>query len=146
MQLDIEMTFADQDDVLDAVSVAVLAAASLARPGEQFSSIPRMSWLEAMERYGSDKPDQRFGMELVELTELFAGTEFRAFAGADAVKGIRVEGFGDAPRSRLDALTDRAKSLGAQGLVWMRVRDGGVLESPVAKYLSETEQLGLIDT
>ena len=145
MQLDIEMTFADQDDVLDAVSVAVLAAAEVARPGEGPASIPRMTWHEAMERYGSDKPDVRFGMELVELTDVFGDTEFRAFAGADAIKGIRVPGQGDMSRSKLDALTDRAKSLGAQGLVWMRVRDGGVLESPVAKFLSEAEQLALVD-
>ncbi len=146
MQLDVEMTFADQSDVLDAVSVAVLAAAEVARPGEVPAAIARMSWHEAVERFGSDKPDLRFGMELVELTDIFGSTEFQAFAGADAVKGIRVEGLGDMTRSKLDALTDRAKTLGAKGLVWMRVRDGGVLESPVVKFLSETEQLGLVDT
>jgi aspartyl-tRNA synthetase len=145
MQLDIEMTFADQEDVLDAVTIAVLAAAAVARAGEAPASVPRMTWHEAMERYGSDKPDVRFGMELVELTEVFGATEFRAFAGAESVKGIRVEGLGDAPRSRLDALTERAKSLGALGLVWLRVRDGGVLESPVQKFLSESEQLALVD-
>ena len=145
MQLDIEMTFADQEDVLDAVSVAVLAAAEVAHPGVVLGSIPRMTWHEAMERYGSDKPDLRFGMQLVELTDVFGSTEFRAFADADAVKGIRVEGEADMTRSRLDALTERAKSVGAPGLVWMRVRDGGVIESPVAKFLSESEQLALID-
>jgi len=145
MQLDIEMTFAEQPDVLDAVSLAVLAAAEVARPGEVPASIPRMTWLEAMERFGNDKPDVRFGMELVELTDVFSVTEFRAFAGAEAVKGIRVPGQGDMARSRLDALTERAKSLGAQGLVWMRVREGGVLESPVVKFLSESEQLALVD-
>jgi aspartyl-tRNA synthetase len=123
----------------------VLAAAEVARPGEAPASIPRMTWLEAMERFGNDKPDVRFGMELVELTDVFAMTEFRAFAGAEAVKGIRVPGQADMARSRLDALTERAKSLGAQGLVWMRVRDGGVLESPVVKFLSESEQLALVD-
>jgi aspartyl-tRNA synthetase len=145
MQLDIEMTFADQADVLDAVSVAVLAAAEVARPGEGPASIPRMTWHEAMERYGSDKPDVRFGMELVELTDGFGDTEFRAFAGADAIKGIRVPGESDMSRSKLDALTERAKTLGAAGLVWMRVREGGVLESPVAKFLSEAEQLAVVD-
>jgi aspartyl-tRNA synthetase len=146
MQLDIEMTFADQEDVLEAVSAAVLAAAAVARPGEAPTSIPRMTWHEAMERYGSDKPDVRFGMELVALDEVFAATEFRAFSGADAIKGIRVPAGGDMARSRLDALTDRAKSLGAAGLVWMRVRANGELDSPVAKFLSEPERLGLIDT
>jgi aspartyl-tRNA synthetase len=145
MQLDVEMTFADQEDVLDAVSIAVLSAANAVRPGEAHASIPRMTWHDAMERYGTDKPDVRFGMELAELTEVFAATEFRAFADAEAIKGICVPGEGDLARSRLDALTDRAKSLGAAGLVWMRVRDGGVLESPVAKFLSEAEQLGICD-
>jgi aspartyl-tRNA synthetase len=145
MQLDIEMTFADQQDVLEAVSLAVLRAAEVVRPGATPSSIPQMTWHEAMERYGSDKPDIRFGLELVDLDEVFAATDFRAFAGADAVKGICVTGGADTSRSQLDALTDRAKALGAGGLVWMRVRDGGALESPVAKFLSESEQLGLVD-
>ena len=68
-----------------------------------------MTWLDAMERYGSDKPDTRFGMELVELTEVFEATEFKAFAGAEAVKGICVAGEGDLGRSKLDALTDRGE-------------------------------------
>ncbi len=146
MQLDLEMSFADQEDVLDATSAAVLAAAEAVRPGEAKATIPRMTWQEGMDRYGSDKPDIRFGMELADLGEVFGATEFRAFAGAEAVKGICVPGGGEFARSRLDALTERAKSLGAAGLVWMRVRDGGVLDSPVAKFLSETEQLGVVDT
>jgi aspartyl-tRNA synthetase len=146
MQLDMEMSFAGQEDVLDAISAAVLAAAEAVRPGEATASIPRMTWLEGMERYGTDKPDTRFGMELVDLTEVFAATAFRAFAGAESIKGILVSGEGDMSRSKLDALTDRAKALGAAGLVWIRVRDGLVLESPVAKFLSEAEQLGVIDS
>jgi aspartyl-tRNA synthetase len=145
MQLDVEMSFADQEDVLDAVSTAVLAAAAAVRPGEAPVTIPRMTWHDAMERYGTDKPDVRFGMELVELTDLFGDTEFARFAGVEAIKGIRVPGEGDVARSRLDALTDRAKALGAAGLVWMRVRARDELDSPVAKFLSESEQLGLID-
>jgi aspartyl-tRNA synthetase len=145
MQLDVEMTFAGQEDVLAAISRAVLAATEAVRPGEGPAEIPRMTWLDAMERYGSDKPDTRFGMLLVELTEVFEATDFKAFAAADAVKGICVAGAGDLGRSKLDALTERAKSLGAAGLVWMRVRDGGVLESPVAKFMSEAEQLGVVD-
>jgi aspartyl-tRNA synthetase len=145
MQLDVEMSFADQEDVLAAVSTAVLAAAEAVRPGEAPATIPRMTWLEGMERYGTDKPDTRFGMLLEDLTEVFAATEFRAFAGAEVIKAIRVEGEGDAPRSKVDALTERAVSLGAGGLVWMRVREGGVLESPVAKFLSDAEKLGVVD-
>ena len=145
MQLDVELTFGGQEDVLAAISRAVLAATSAVRPGEALAEIPRMTWTEAMERYGVDKPDTRFGMLLVELTELFEATDFNAFAAAAAVKGIRVEGGGDLGRSKLDALTERAKSLGSQGLVWLRVRDGGALEGPVAKFLSDSEQLGIVD-
>jgi aspartyl-tRNA synthetase len=139
----VEMSFADQEDVLAAVSVAVLAAAEAVRPDEAPAEVPRMTWLEAMERYGSDKPDTRFGMELVDVTEVFEATEFRAFAAVEVVKGICVPGEGDTGRSKLDALTERAKGLGALGLVWMRVREHGVLESPIVKFLSEAEQLGV---
>jgi len=145
MQLDVEMSFADQEDVLGAVSQAVLAAAQTVRPDDAPNEVARMTWLDAMERYGSDKPDTRFGMELVDISEVFEATEFRAFAGAEAIKGICVRGEGDLGRSKLDALTERAKGLGALGLVWMRVRDGGVLESPVAKFLSAAELIGVTD-
>jgi aspartyl-tRNA synthetase len=145
MQLDVEMTFAGQEDVLAAISRAVLAATAAVRPGEGPDEIPRMTWLDAMERYGVDKPDTRFGMHLVELTELFEATDFNAFAAAQAVKGICVTGEGDLGRSKLDALTERAVGLGSKGLVWLRVRDGGTLEGPVAKFLSDAEQLGIVD-
>jgi aspartyl-tRNA synthetase len=145
MQLDAEMSFVDQDDVLAAISEAVLDAAEVAT-GERPDAIPRITWHEAMDRYGVDKPDLRFGMELVELTPVFAGTGFKAFAGAASIKGMRVPGraaeFG---RSKLDALTDRAKKLGAKGLVWMRVGDAGVLDSPVAKFLTDDEQGAMRD-
>jgi len=140
MQLDLEASFVEQDDVLAIVADAVLEATEAVR-GER-PDIATMTWQDAMERYGSDKPDVRFGMELVELTPLFASTEFNAFK-ADCVKGIRVEGAGDTGRGRLDALTDRAKQLGAAGLVWMKVDDDG-LTSPVAKFLSDEEKDGLV--
>jgi len=145
MQLDVELTFGGQEDVLSAIAQAVLAATESVRPGEGPAEIPRMTWTDAMERYGVDKPDTRFGMLLAELTEVFEATDFKAFAAAEAVKGICVPGEGDLGRSKLDALTDRATSLGSKGLVWLRVRDGGVLEGPVAKFLSEAEQLGVVD-
>ena len=138
MQLDMEMSFVTQDDVLDAVSEAVLDAAEAAT-GERPQPIERITWHEAMDRYGIDKPDLRFGLELVELTPLFASTEFKAFAGAGAIKGIRVPGAaGEYGRNQLDKLTDRAKSLGAKGLVWLKVTDDG-FDSPVAKFLSADE-------
>ena len=144
MQLDMEMSFVGQDDVLAAVGEAVLAAAE-AVLGERPADIERMTWHEAMDRYGIDKPDLRFGMELVELTALFSGSGFAAFAGAPCIKGIRVAGraeeFG---RNQLDRLTERAKSLGAKGLVWMKVTEDG-LESPVAKFLDADTLTGLRD-
>jgi aspartyl-tRNA synthetase len=136
MQLDAEASFVDQADVLAFISEAV-ADATEAVTGSRPGDVPQMTWQEAMERFGSDKPDIRFGMELTELTDVFLTTEFKAFQ-APCVKGIRVPDAGDLSRSRLDALTDQAKRWGAKGLVWMRVRDTE-LESPVAKFLSEDE-------
>ena len=144
MQLDAEMSFVNQDDVLAAISEAVLSAAE-AVTGERPPSIERITWREAMDSYGVDKPDLRFGMKLVELTDLFGSTEFKAFAGAGSIKGIRAEGraeeFG---RNKLDGLTDRAKKMGAKGLVWMKVAADGSLDSPVAKFLSSDEMSGVI--
>ncbi|HUR78255.1 MAG TPA: aspartate--tRNA ligase [Acidimicrobiales bacterium] len=136
MQLDLEMSFAGQDDVLAATSTAV-AAAVKAVTGADIGAIDTMSWIDAMERFGSDKPDLRFGMELVELTEVFGATEFNAFK-APCVKGIKVDGGAEFTRSRLDDLTEMAKRYGAKGLVWMRVTADG-LDSPVAKFLTEDE-------
>jgi aspartyl-tRNA synthetase len=145
MQLDAEMSFVEQDDVLAAISEAVLDAAERVT-GERPGEIPRITWHEAMGRYGSDKPDLRFGLELVELTAVFEGTGFNAFASAAAIKGIRVPGQGDLGRKKLDALTDDAKALGAKGLVWMRIGEGGAVESPVAKFLSEAELAAVVET
>ncbi|HEX9969829.1 MAG TPA: aspartate--tRNA ligase, partial [Acidimicrobiales bacterium] len=141
MQLDAELSFADQEDVFTAISEAV-ADATEAATGTRPAEVPRMTYAEAAERFGSDKPDVRFGMELVELTPVFADTGFNAFKAA-CVKGIRVPGEGGTGRNKLDALTDQAKRFGAKGLVWMRVGDGLALDSPVAKFLSEDEQSGL---
>jgi aspartyl-tRNA synthetase len=143
MQLDAEMSFADADDVMAVIGAAVTSA-SEAVTGEPEQPVPSMTWHEAQARYGTDKPDVRFGLELVDVCEVLEATEFRAFQ-AEAVKGIRVAGEGELGRARLDALTDRAKELGAAGLVWMRVRDRSVIDSPVVKFLSEAEQLGLVD-
>jgi aspartyl-tRNA synthetase len=144
MQLDAEMSFADADDVMGVIGEAVLDAAE-AVTGSRPGPVSRMTWHQAQERYGSDKPDVRFGLELVDLGEVFAATEFRAFQ-ADVVKGIRLPGEGGMSRAQVDKLVDRAKQLGAGGLVWMRVVDGGALECQVLKFLSEAEQIGIVDT
>ncbi len=144
MQLDAEMSFADADDVMGVIGAAVLDAAETitgTRPGP----VSRMTWHQAQEHYGSDKPDVRFGLELVDLGEVYAATEFKAFQ-QDSVKAIRLPGRGGMSRAQLDKLVDRAKQLGAGGLVWMRVVEGTALECQVLKFLSEAEQLGTVDT
>jgi aspartyl-tRNA synthetase len=123
----------------------VLAAAEAAT-GERPPTIERMTWHVAMERFGVDKPDLRFGMELVELTDAFAGTEFKAFASAASIKGINVEGAaGEYGRNQLDKLTERAKGLGAKGLVWLKATADGTFESPVAKFLAPVEVATVTD-
>ena len=147
-QLDAEMSFVSQEDVLVAITAAV-SAATAAVTGDEVTDVPRITWRDAMDRYGSDKPDVRFGMELVELTDVFAATGFNAFK-ASCIKGIRLEGGSESTsRSRLDDLTDTAKRWGAKGLVWMRVErgeDGALsLNSPIAKFLSEAELAGIAE-
>jgi len=142
MQLDAEVSFASQDEVLALITHAVVAAVKAATAVE-IGEIPQMTWTEAMERFGSDKPDVRFGMELVELTPIFTETSFNAFK-ASCIKGIRVPGGADTTRNRLDALTETAKRFGAKGLVWMKVEENGVINSPVAKFLGETELANLV--
>ena len=142
MQLDAEMSFVDQDDVHNAIGAAVLAAAKAA--GQDPGEIEKITWHDAMNRFGIDKPDLRFGMELQDLTELFSATEFKAFSGAACIKGINATGKAEEyGRNKLDGMTDRAKKMGAKGLVWLKVAADGTLESPVAKFLSESEQAAL---
>ncbi|MFP4511372.1 MAG: aspartate--tRNA ligase [Acidimicrobiales bacterium] len=144
MQLDAEASFATQEEVLAFITHAVSAAVE-AVTGERPGEVPHMSWHDAMERFGSDKPDIRFGMELIELTPVFADTEFNAFK-ADCVKGIRVPGGADRTRKQLDDLTETAKRYGAKGLVWMKVEPDRTLTSPVAKFLSEAELGSIADS
>jgi aspartyl-tRNA synthetase len=151
-QLDMEMSFGSQDDVMAAVSEAVLDAATAAT-GERPPSIARITWAEALDRYGTDKPDLRFGMELIDLSAEFATTEVRAFS-SPVVKALRVPDEAAFSRSRLDALTEQAKKAGAAGLAWFRVKagdgagDGGAaltLDSPLDRFLSEAERAALLE-
>ncbi len=141
-QLDLEASFVTQDDVLGFVSRAVLDAAEAAtgvRPG----AIPSMTWATALDLYGTDKPDLRFGMVLCDLSATFATTEVKAFA-ASTVKAMRVAGGASFSRGRLDQLTDQAKALGAKGLAWFRVTNEG-LDSPLARFLSADESAAIRD-
>jgi aspartyl-tRNA synthetase len=148
-QLDVEASFVGADEVMAVIGSVVLAAtaaaagAGLADVVVPHGEIARMTWRQAQDRYGTDKPDTRFGMELVDLTGAFASTEFRAFQSA-VVKGIRLVGGAGTTRAHLDRLTDRAKLAGAAGLVWARVDADGGLDSPVAKFLSDDERSALV--
>jgi aspartyl-tRNA synthetase len=148
MQLDLECSFASQDDVMAFVSEAVLQAAEAAT-GERPPPIERMTWADALDRFGTDKPDLRFGMELIELSDVFEGTEVKAFS-SPTVKALTIEGGADFPRSRLDELTEQAKRAGAAGLAWFRVtvgdgaEAGAALDGPLARHLSEQEKVGLL--
>src|SRR3954452_6772004 len=143
MQLDLEASFVGQEDILGFVSEAV-ADATEAVTGDRPTDIGRITWHDAIDRYGSDKPDTRFGMELVDLTEVFAKTEFNAFK-VPCIKGIRVAGQGSLGRNKLDGLTDDAKRWGAKGLVWLKVTEDD-LDSPVAKFMSDEEKAGVRST
>ena len=140
-QLDVEMSFVDADDVI-AVAEEILIAlwALIGYPVSQ--PIPRMAYADAMRRFGSDKPDLRFGLELVECTEYFAGTPFRVFQ-APYVGAVVMPGGASQPRRTLDGWQDWAKQRGHRGLAYVLIDDDGTLGGPVAKNLSDTERGGL---
>ena len=148
-QLDFEGSFWGQEEVLETLEAIAIAATSALRDHEPARPFPRLTWHEAMERYGTDKPDIRFEMEIHDLDSVFVDTEFNAFAGAlgsgGSVRGINGTAR-ELSRAGLDALVARAQELGAKGLVWAVVEEGGALRSPVAKFMSEEEQLELIAT
>jgi aspartyl-tRNA synthetase len=141
-QLDLEMAFVDEDDVIGAVEG--LMGRVFEETGFPVSGPPwpRLGYDEAMARYGSDRPDVRFGLEISDLGEDLAGSEFKVFsgtlAGGGAVRGLN-SGARDVPRKDLDALTDHVKRYGAGGLVWAFVQEDGTWRSPIAKFLSEGE-------
>ena len=140
-QLDIEMSFVEQDDIID-VGEAVVRALWSGTLGYEIGDIPRMTYWEAMRRFGSDKPDLRFDLELTELTEYFTETPFRVFQ-APYVGAIVMPGGGDQSRRTFDAWQDWAKQRGARGLAYVTVGEDGTLGGPVAKNISEAERDGL---
>ncbi len=140
-QLDIEMSFVDEDDVI-ALAEEILVALWRLIGVEVSTPIPRMTYADAMRRFGSDKPDLRFGIELVECTEYFANTPFRVFQ-APYVGAVVMEGGASQPRRTLDAWQEWAKQRGAKGLAYVLVGEDGTLGGPVAKNLSDAERDGL---
>jgi aspartyl-tRNA synthetase len=144
-QLDIEMSFVDQEDVI-ALSERVIGALWRETVGYQLPNpVPRITYADAMSRYGTDKPDLRFGVELTDLTEYFSETPFRVFQ-APYVGGVVMPGGADQPRRTLDAWQDWAKQRGAKGLAYVLIGEDGTLSGPVAKNLSEQEREGLAKT
>lgn len=145
-QLDLEGSFWDQEDVLETLEAIVAGVVRDVRGIDIPRPIPRMTYDDALRRYGTDKPDVRFDMEIVDLDDVVADSEFRAFSGTLAdggtVRGINV-GRQELSRAGFDKLVEDAKDLGAKGLIWMVVEEDG-MRSPVAKFLSETEQADII--
>jgi aspartyl-tRNA synthetase len=138
-QLDVEMAFVDEEDVIETVDR--LLQRVLAVGGVEIElPLERITYDEAMLRYGSDRPDRRLGVEIVDLSDVFRASEFKVFAGAVESGGVvrALKARGDWPRSRFDALTGKAQELGAKGLAWAVAEDGG-WRSPIAKFLSEDE-------
>jgi len=140
-QLDVEMSFVDQDDVIELTEAFLVAMWDLI--GYRIPTpVARMTYADAMQRYGSDKPDLRFGLELVECTSYFADTPFRVFQ-APYVGAVLMPGGASQPRKQLDAWQEWAKQRGARGLAYVLFQEDGSLGGPVAKNLSESEQAGL---
>jgi aspartyl-tRNA synthetase len=140
-QLDIEMSFVEQDDVI-ALAEDVLVALWRLIGHEITTPIPRITYADAMARYGTDKPDLRYGLELVDCTKFFAGTPFRVFQ-AEYVGAVVMPGGASQPRKALDAWQEWAKQRGARGLAYVLVGEDGELGGPVAKNLSDDERAGL---
>lgn len=147
-QIDMELSFVDVEDVID-VNERLLAKLFKEILGVEVPlPIPRMTWREAMDRYGSDKPDTRFGMELKDVTEVVKDCEFVVFKSAvengGSVRGINAKGQGTMPRKKIDKLVDFAKTYGAKGLAYIGIQEDGTVKSSFAKYMSEEEVAALI--
>jgi aspartyl-tRNA synthetase len=145
-QLDLEMSFVEEDDVISVIEgmlARVFEAAGFEAPPPPW---PRLGYDDAMARFGSDRPDTRFGLEIEDLGDALAGTEFKVFAGAlgsgGVVRGLNA-GARELPRSELDALTELVKRFGAGGLVWAFVQEDGSWRSPIAKFLSDDERAAI---
>jgi aspartyl-tRNA synthetase len=147
-QLDIEMSFITEEDIIGLIEPLMVRLLKELRGAEVATPFPRLTYEDMLERYGSDKPDLRYGMELVDLGEVFAGTGFNAFASVLAdggrIKAIRAPGGADLSRKELDALIQETKGRGAAGLVWIVVEEQGV-RSPVEKHLSPEEIAGVLE-
>lgn len=146
-QIDLEMSFVSEDDIIEVVEGLLAAIVEEAKGIRIKTPFPRLSYREVMERYGTDKPDTRFGLELKDVSEIFRQTEFKVFSYAlkarGIIKALNLKGKGDElSRREIDELGEQAKSLGAKGLAWIKVQ-GDEWQSPIAKFLNETEKTSL---
>jgi aspartyl-tRNA synthetase len=146
-QVDVEMSFVDQDDVMGALEDVLADAFS--RVGVTMTCpLRRISYWDAMDTYGTDKPDTRYAMELHDVTQLFSASKFKLFSGAAATKGqfvkaINAKGAGTWPRAQIDKLADVAAGFGAKGLAWIAFREDGSINSPIVKFFSDDEMCAL---
>lgn len=146
-QIDVEMSFIDQENILEMVEGLMKLLFKEILNKELTMPLPRLTFDEALEKYGSDKPDLRFGLEMVTLNHVFENTSFKVFQdhikNKGIITGLLAPGCGEYTRNQLDVITDFVKKLGAGGLIWMRVKEND-LEAPIAKFLSDEEKKNLI--
>ena len=142
-QVDMELSFVDEDDVMEVNERLLARLFKEVLDVDIKLPIPRMTWQEAMDRFGSDKPDMRFGMELKDVSDVVKGCEFGIFTGAleagGSVRGINAKGQGSMPRKKIDALVKTAKDFGAKGLVYLAIGEDGTYKTPLSKFMSEEE-------
>ena len=148
-QIDMELSFVDVDDVIDVNERLIAKIFKDILDVEVPLPIQRMTWQEAMDRFGSDKPDVRFGMELVDVSEVVKDSEFVVFKSAlengGSVRGINAKGQGEMPRKKIDKLVDFAKDFGAKGLAYIAIQPDGSVKSSFAKFMTEKEMTALIE-
>jgi aspartyl-tRNA synthetase len=142
-QVDIEMSFAEEDDIMQMTEEMMTGMFKEVLGTEIPKNFPKISWKEAMERYGSDKPDTRYGMELCDISDTVRGTEFVVFSGAldagGSVRGINAEGCAAMPRKKIDALVDVAKTHKAKGLAWITLPEDGSIKSTISKFFNDDQ-------
>jgi aspartyl-tRNA synthetase len=148
-QVDMELSFVDEEDIMDINERMMKKVFGDLLNVEITLPIPRMTYQEAMERFGSDKPDIRFGMELVNISDVVAGTDFAVFKGAleqgGSVRAINAKGCGNFPRKQIDSLVEFVKTYRAKGLAWISIQPDGSIKSQIAKFFSEETMQAIID-
>ncbi len=148
-QVDLEMSFVDVDEIIGVIERLLVDVMRDVKGIEVQTPFPRLEYTDAMARFGSDKPDLRFGMELTDLSEVLAKSEFKVFRsvikGGGVVKAVCAPGLSGVSKRQIDEWTDTAKSFGAKGLAWLKVEDGGELNGQIVKFLGEDEKQGILE-